>query len=162
MILLSILFKQCASDIVYRLVKSRSPCLGSRVMVSLNRLLSNCLDHLNLSFLVFIDSYFNGPAWCVTPIRPFICCGTTLRYLTLKRLGFRQGRGIAYADFVKLQNNKNMKFIFSNNKNKQRRRLWVSHNSRLGYLTAKLFSVNCAYFLNVTQKRPEIKCASVS
>ena len=106
MILLSILFKQCASDIVYRLVKSRSPCLGSRVMVSLNRLLSICLDHLNSSFLVFIDSYFNGPAWCVTPIRPFICCGTTLRYLTLKRLGFRQGRGIASADFVKLQNKK--------------------------------------------------------
>ena len=106
MILLSILFKQCASDLVYRLVKSRSLSLGSRVMVSLNRLISICLDHLNSSFLVFIDNYFNGPAWCVTPIRLFICYGTTLRYLTLKSLGFSLGRGIASADFVKFQNKK--------------------------------------------------------
>ena len=48
-------------------------------------------------FLGFIDNHFNGPAWCVTPIRPFICNGTSLRYLTLKRLGYRQRGGIAYA-----------------------------------------------------------------
>ena len=52
-------------------------------------------------FLGFIDNYFIGPAWCVTPIGPFICNGTSLRYLTLKRLGFRQGRGIASADFFR-------------------------------------------------------------
>ena len=54
-----------------------------------------------LIFLGFIDNYFNGPAWCVTPIGPFICNGTSLRYLTLKRLCFRQGRGIASADFCR-------------------------------------------------------------
>ena len=48
---------------------------------------------------------------------------------------------------------KKMKFIFNNNKNKQRRRLWVSRNSRSGYLAAKLFSVNCAYFMKWTRKR---------
>ena len=40
-------------------------------------------------FLGFIDNHFNGRAWCVTLIRPFICNGTSLRYLTLKRIGFR-------------------------------------------------------------------------
>ena len=42
------------------------------------------------------------------------------------------------------------KFIFNNNKNKQRRRLRVSRGSRSGYSAAKLFSVNCTYFMNVT------------
>ena len=104
-------------------------------MVLLDRLLSICLYHLDSSFLVLLTI---GPAWCVTPIGPFMCNGTSLRYLTLKRLGFRQGRGIASAE---------MKFIFNDNKNKQRRRLRVSRNSRSGYLAAKLFSVNCAYFM---------------
>ena len=48
-------------------------------------------------FLGFIDNHFNGPTWCMTLIWPFICNGTSLRYLTLKRLSFRQGGGIAYA-----------------------------------------------------------------
>ena len=105
-------------------------------------------------FLGFIDNYFIGPAWCVTPIRPFICNGTSLRYLTLKRLSFRLGRGIASADFFReTLKQKKMKFIFNNNKNKQRRRLWVSRNSRSGYFSAKLFSVNCAYFMKWTRKR---------
>ena len=52
-------------------------------------------------FLGFIDNHFNSPAWCVTSIRPFICNGTSLRYLTLKRLGFRQGGGIAYANLFR-------------------------------------------------------------
>ena len=67
-------------------------------MVLLDRLLSICLYHLDLSFLVLLTI---GPAWCVTPIGPFMCNGTSLRYLTLKRLGFRQGRGIASADFFR-------------------------------------------------------------
>ena len=117
-------------------------------------------------FLGFIDNYFIGPAWCVTPIGPFICNGTSLRYLTLKRLGFRQGRGIASADFFReTLKQKQMKFIFNNDKNKQKRRLWVSRNSRSGYLAAKLFTVNCAYFMKWTRKwnsSHEIKCASVS
>ena len=105
-------------------------------------------------FLGFIDNHFNGPAWCVTPIRPFICNGTSLRYLTLKGLGFRQGGGIAYANlFRETSEQEEMKFIFNTNKNKQRRRLWVSRGSRSGYSAAKLFSVNCAYFMNVTRKR---------
>ena len=48
---------------------------------------------------------------------------------------------------------KNMKFIFNNNKNKQRRKLWVSCNNHSGYLVVKPFLVNCAYFMNVTQKQ---------
>ena len=81
-------------------------------MVLLDRLLSICLYHLDSSFLVLLT------------IGNFICNGTSLRYLTLKRLGFRQGRGIASADFFReTLKQKKMKFIFNNNKNKQRRRL---------------------------------------
>ena len=90
-------------------------------MILLDRLLSICLYHLDSSFLVLLTI---GPAWCVTPIGPFICNGTSLRYLTLKRLGFRQGRGIASTDFFReTLKQKKMKFIFNNDKNKQRRRL---------------------------------------
>ena len=56
----------------------------------------------------------------MTPIRLFICNGTSLRYLTLKRLGFRQGGGIAYANlFRETSEQEEMKFIFNTNKNKQ-------------------------------------------
>lgn len=143
-----------APILVYRLSQieitlSWFPCSGFAKSATLYLFISSWFI-----FLGFIDNHFNGPARCVTPIRPFICNGTSLRYLTLKRFGFRQGGGIAYAYlFRETSEQEKMKFIFNNNKNKQRRRLWVSRSSRSGYSAAKLFSVNCAYFMNVTRKR---------
>ena len=119
----------------------------------LNRLLSFCLYHLVLFFLVLLTIISTAPlgAWhrfdilfamellCV--IWPWSVSASdkvaALRYLRMQIC------------FAKLQNQKNMKFIFNNNKNKQRRRLWVSRSSRSGYSAAKLrlFSVNCAYFI---------------
>ena len=123
----------------------------------LNRLLSFCLYHLDSSFLVLLTIILTAPlgAWhrfdllfamelhCV--IWPWSVSASD-KVAKLRMQIF----------FAKLQNKKNTKFIFNNNKNIQRRGLWVSRSSCSGFLAAKLFSASCPYFMNVTRKRQYI------
>ena len=58
---------------------------------------------------------------------------------------------------------KNTKFIFNNNKNKQRRKLWVSCNNHSGYLVVKPFGKLCLFHechSKTAVAYPEIKCSS--
>ena len=114
----------------------------------LNRLLSFCLYHLVLSFLVLLTIISTAPlgAWHrfdILFVMELLCVIWPWSVSASDEVAALRMQ----ICFAKLQNQKNMKFIFNNHKNKQRRRLWVSRSSRSRYLAAKLFSVNCAYFI---------------
>ena len=112
----------------------------------LNRLLSFCLYHLDSSFLVLLTIILTAPLgawhWFDLLFAMELHCVIWPWNVSASDKVVALHMQLCFTKLPKKQ--EKMKFIFNKNKNKQRRRLRVSH---------KLFSVNCAYFMNVTAKR---------
>ena len=98
----------------------------------LNRLLSFCLYHLDSSFLVLLTIILTAPL------------GVWHRFDLLFAM---EVHCVIWPWNVSASNK-----VAALHIQICWRRLWVSRGSHSGYSAAKLFSVNCTYFMNVTRK----------